>query len=119
MFTSLYNLCLLITNKGPNLFSITELQTDNTLSVVTLDFVQQEEDKLQKARFRAKPKTVLLHDNPIKFNGGKIKLVKDNTIVLTQKGQAKNLCTIDLDDLDAEQQYVAQRAWGAYVALVC
>ncbi|KAF2471784.1 uncharacterized protein BDR25DRAFT_222077, partial [Lindgomyces ingoldianus] len=36
--TLLYNLCLLITYKGLIVFSITGLQTDNTLSIVTANF---------------------------------------------------------------------------------
>ena len=82
MLTLTYNLCLLITDKGLNLFSITRLQTDNTLSVITLDFAQREEDELQKASFCAKAKTILLHKTPIEFNRGKLRLV-NNTIILT------------------------------------
>jgi hypothetical protein len=118
MRNSSYDPCLLITDKGANPFGITGLQTDDTLSVVTADFAQQEEEELQKANFRAKPKTILSQDTPIEFNGGKISLVQDK-IILTQKGQAKNLRTINLEDSDALQQYVAQRARGAYIASVC
>jgi len=118
MRNSSYDPCLLITDEGANPFGITGLQTDDTLSIVTPDFARREEEELKKANFRAKPKTILSHEEPIEFNGAKIKLVQDK-IILTQKGQAKNLRAIDPTKPDAIQQYVAQRARGAYIASVC
>jgi hypothetical protein len=101
-------------------FGITGLQTDDTLSIVTTEFAQREEEELQKANFRAKPKTLLSHEQPVEFNGGKIQLVRDKSVILlTQKGQAKNLCTVDPNAEDAAQKYIEQRARGAYIASVC
>ncbi|KAF2708143.1 hypothetical protein K504DRAFT_477587 [Pleomassaria siparia CBS 279.74] len=48
MRVSLYDPCLLITEEGENPFSITGLQTNNTLSVVTLDFLHREEEELHR-----------------------------------------------------------------------
>ena len=118
MQISSYDPCLLITHEGETTFGMTGLQTDDTLSIVTPEFSRREEEELQRAGFRAKPKTILSHEQPLEFNGGKVKLVRD-TIVLTQKGQVKNLRTIDPTADDAAQQYVEQRARGAYIASVC
>ena len=118
MKTSSYDPCLLITDEGPDTFGITGMQTDDTLSFVTDNFSVREEEALQAAKFRAKAKTTLTETQPIEFNGGKI-VRTDNTIILIQKGQADKIRTINPDDEDAAQQYVAQRARGAYVASVC
>lgn len=118
MRTSTYDPCLLITDEGDTMFGITGLQTDDTISIVTQAFAQREEEELQKANFRAKPKTILSQDQPIEFNGGKIVIVQDK-IKLMQKGQAKHLCTIDPEAEDMTQQYIMQRARGAYIASVC
>lgn len=118
METSTYDPCLLITYDGCEVFGMTGLQTDDTLSVVTPLFSQKEEVELGKAKFRAKPKTILTPQEPIEFNGGRIKLVRDQ-IWLMQKGQAKNLAEIDYKSKDAAQQYVEQRARGAYISSVC
>jgi hypothetical protein len=118
MKTSTYDPCLLMTDEPAQTFGITGLQTDDTLSVVSEAFSLREEDELKKAKLRAKAKTTLTEDTPIEFNGGKISLVKGN-VVLTQKGQSKDLRTINLKAKDAVQKYVEQRARGAYIASVC
>ncbi|KAF2708226.1 hypothetical protein K504DRAFT_477647 [Pleomassaria siparia CBS 279.74] len=59
MHVSTYDPCLLCTDKGENPFSITGLQTNNTLSIITQDFLHREEEELHKAKLRAKPKTIL------------------------------------------------------------
>jgi hypothetical protein len=118
MHTSTYDPCLLVTDEGTSTFGITGMQTDDTLSFVTPSFSAREEDELQKATFRAKDKTTLSHEKAIEFNGGKI-VFQGESIVLTQKGQASKLRTINSDDNDAAQQYVAQRARGAYISSVC
>ena len=82
MHTLLYNLCLLITNKEEQTFKITSLQTDDTLSIVTKDFAQREEEELQKAKFCAKGKTILVEKQLIKFNSSSIKRMH-NTVILT------------------------------------
>jgi hypothetical protein len=81
---------LLITDEPAQTFGITGLQTDDTLSVVSEAFSVREEEELKKAKLRAKAKTTLTEDMPIEFNGGKISLVKEK-VVLTQKGQSKDL----------------------------
>jgi hypothetical protein len=118
MTVSSYDPCLLITQEGENPFGITGLQTDDTLSIVTPSFSAQEEQMLQEAQFKAKPKTVLLYNTPLEFNGARISY-KGNVIYVRPKGQPELLRTIDLKSLDAAQRYVEQRARGAYIASVC
>jgi hypothetical protein len=118
MSVSTYDPCLLFTTEGPDTFGITGLQTDDTLIFATARFSEREEEELQKKKFRAKPKTILDENTPIDFNGGRIRMDGDN-IVFTQKGQASQLRTIDTEAEDAPQQYVAQRARGAYIASIC
>lgn len=69
-------------------------------------------------KFRAKSKTVLQPDQPIEFNGGRIQLIGDN-ITFVQKGQANQLKEVNSRATDAPQEYVAQRARGAYIASIC
>ena len=70
-------------------------------------------------------------ETPIKFNGGLIRLLDDG-ITLTQEKQCKNLAAVDMKPanstssrgairalLTPKDQYVAQRARGAYIASVC
>lgn len=81
-------------------------------------FAAREEEELQKAGFRAKPKTVLTEDKSFDFNGGRV-ILKDGKVILTQKNQGKKLALVDLKANDREQQYVEQRARGAYIASIC
>jgi hypothetical protein len=118
MKTSSYDPCLLITDEGQDTFGITGLQTDDTLSIVTATFARREQEELDAAQFRAKPKTILSEHNPVEFNGGKISIAQGK-IILTQKGQTAHLCTINTTAKDAAQQYIVQRARGAYIASVC
>lgn len=118
MRTSTYDPCLLITNEGQEVFGITGLQTDDTLSIVTPAFAQREQEQLEAAELRAKPKTLLSEHNAIEFNGSRIS-ISQGKITLTQKGQAAHLCTINQATENAAQQYVVQRARGAYIASVC
>jgi hypothetical protein len=118
MQVSSYDPCLLFTNDRPDNFAITGMQTDDTLTFATPSFSKKEDMKLHEAGLLAKPKTFLSHDNPLEFNGCKLQL-EDDDIIITQKGQAKQLKLVDPRAKDAPQQYVAQRARGAYIASIC
>jgi hypothetical protein len=59
MKISTYDPCLLITDEGKEMFGLTRLQTDNTMSIATTAFAQQEQEELNNAKFRAKLKTIL------------------------------------------------------------
>ena len=127
MDQSTYDPCLLQSNKP---FGIVGLQTNDTLFLADKTFVEAEQNELRKAKFMAKECEQLTVDTPLKFNGGLIQLVSDG-ITLTQERQCKNLSPISTKlatstglrgatrTLTLKDQYIAQRARGAYIALVC
>jgi hypothetical protein len=94
-------------------------------------FAEAEHVELQKARFIAKAREQLTAATPLKFNGGIIRLLPDG-ITLTQEKQYMNLYTVSTrpavskgsrgvvrTTLTPKEQYIAQRARGAYIASVC
>jgi hypothetical protein len=111
-------------------FGIVGLQTDDTLFLADKTFADTEENELHKAKFMAKERERLTVATPLKFNGAAIQLVTDG-ITLTQEQQCANLSTITTkivtstgtrgtaQALSPKEQYIAQRARGAYVASVC
>ncbi len=127
MTTSTYDPCLLYSNQP---FGVVGLQTDDTLFVGDRAFADLEEKQLEKAKFLAKEREHLTTDNSMKFNGGVIQL-KDKCITLTQERQCKNLKLVGKSasttssrgivrkGLSKKEQYVAQRARGAYIASMC
>ena len=128
MTQSTYDPCLLYSNQP---FGITGLQTDDTLFLGDLDFAKEEQIQLDKAGFLAKPREQLTSTCDLKFNGGIIHLQDDNHITITQERQGKNLRTVSKasisstssrglirTNLTTKEQYVAQRARGAYIASV-
>ena len=127
MDQSTYDPCLLQSNKP---FGIVGLQTDDTLFLADKTFAEAEQNELRKAKFMAKEREQLTVDTPLKFNGGLIQLVSDG-ITLTQERQCKNLSPISTKlatstgsrgatrTLTPKDQYIAQRARGAYIASVC
>jgi hypothetical protein len=128
MDQSTYDPCLLYSNRP---FGVVGLQTDDTLFLADDEFAKLEENELQKAQFMAKEREQFTAATPIKFNGGQIRLLDDG-IALTQEKQCKNLAVVKMalsnstssrgvtrSLLAPKDQYVAQRARGAYVASVC
>ncbi|KAF2741624.1 hypothetical protein M011DRAFT_497953 [Sporormia fimetaria CBS 119925] len=118
MSTSTYDPCLLITIEDQNAFGIVGMQTDDTLMLVTDAFSSLEEKKLEKAQFRSKPKTVLTPDIKMDFNGCTL-MMEGNSIRLRQKGQGGKICLVDVNAPSRAQQYMEQRARGAYIASTC
>ncbi|KID81354.1 Ribonuclease H-like protein [Metarhizium guizhouense ARSEF 977] len=112
MVTSTYDPCLLIS--GSDKFGIIGMQTDDTLGLTDLQFSDLEEEELQKAAFAAKPKEILTTENPLTFNGCRISLNAEGGIMMTQKGQASKL-----QIPTTNQEYIEQRARGAYLASIC
>ncbi|KAI1004025.1 hypothetical protein K3495_g4184 [Podosphaera aphanis] len=108
---STYDPCLLWTNID-DYFSIVGLQTDDTLFLVNESFADAEQNSLKKAQFLAKDHGV---------------------ITLTQERQCNNISIVESDkrlsitssrgilrkELSTKEQYVAQRARGAYTASMC
>ncbi|KAF6806221.1 hypothetical protein CMUS01_14421, partial [Colletotrichum musicola] len=69
----------------------------------------------------AKEKTFLAATEQLIFNGGIVSLTSatDTSITLIQKGQGTKLQLIDTTSPTAQQDYVQQRARGAYIASIC
>ena len=94
-------------------------------------FTDTEETELQKARLIAKKREQLTNGNKLKFNGGDITLQSDNSITITQESYNTTLQVVTTKaanlvssrgtirrDVSIQDQYVAQRARGAYLATV-
>ncbi|RAL67593.1 hypothetical protein DID88_008346 [Monilinia fructigena] len=128
MTQSTYDPCLLYSNDS---IGIVGLQTDDTLIVAVERFAHLEQEQLGKAHFMAKNREQLTEDHPLKFNGGLITL-KGDKIYLNQEKQCNNIRMVTPGNVDmhgtrgkvrknvtSKNQYVAQRARGAYIATVC
>jgi hypothetical protein len=128
MQQSTYDPCLLYSTDP---FGVVGLQTDDTLFIGDNAFAGMEQEQLEKAGFLAKDRDALTSTSSIKFNGGIIQLEANNTISLSQERQCANLRLIGdsksttstrgtiRSNLTLKDQYIAQRARGAYVASVC
>ena len=66
----------------------------------------------------AKPKEQLTDENNLIFNRC-ILAKKGNDLSMRQKEQGKKIKVIDINTSDFKEQYVQQRAWGVYIALIC
>jgi len=120
MATSTYDPCLLIT-QTPGTFGIVGMQTDDTLILAQEKFAQLEEEELI---FTAKPKENLTTEAPLIFNGCVLTLNNDGSMDLRQNGQGKKLeivptTTKEDGDEEQKQEYMRQRARGAYIATIC
>jgi len=121
MSTSTYDPCLLITNNSATAFGIVGMQTDDTLMLGTTEFSSLEEKKLEKAQFRSKPKATLTPEVQLDFNGCTLTMDDSSKLVLSlqQKGQGGKIRLVDIKSPDRAQQYMEQRARGAYIASTC
>jgi hypothetical protein len=118
MTTSSYDPCLLITTqKGA--FGVVGMQTDDTLILGSEEFATLENEELQKAQFSAKPRDELSRTTKLIFNGCVLTQNSDDTMTLRQKDQGKKLRLIHTKESDSQQQYLEQRARGAYIASIC
>ena len=132
MIQSTFDPCLLYSHNNDQ-FGIAGLQTDDTLFLANQSFANLEQIELQKAKFLAKEREQLTLDHNLKFNGGIIQLEDNGTaLTITQERQCQNLKTVSQGSasttstrgitrhkLSTKEQYVAQRARGAYIASVC
>ncbi|KAK1919376.1 hypothetical protein P3342_009100 [Pyrenophora teres f. teres] len=100
MATSTYDPCLLITNGNADVFGIVE--------------------KIQKAEFRSKPKSILIPETQLDFNRCTLTIDANKPILdLRQKGQGGKINLVDAKAHNSAQQYTEQRARGAYIASTC
>ncbi|KAI0996165.1 hypothetical protein K3495_g12015 [Podosphaera aphanis] len=112
MIPSTFDNCLLFNADG-----LLGLQTDDTLIASTPKFIELETKELKNAGFKAKPSEKLSVDKPLDFNGVKITLQRDGTLLINQLKQIKKIQLLDTSSF-TRGQYIAQRARGAYIATV-
>ncbi|KAI1798510.1 putative transposase [Daldinia bambusicola] len=118
MTTSTYDPCLLVTTT-PERFGLVAMQTDDTLGVSDKIFDKLEDEELREAGFLAKPKTYLTEEENLIFNGCTLSKDNEGNIHLRQKAQGKKITIIEANKDDTLQQYVQQRARGAYISSIC
>ncbi len=132
MLESSYNFCLLWVSSPSIGFGVVRLQTNDTLILADKIFATAEKVKLQKVKLLTKACNQLTIDHPIKLNGGFITLATEHSIYLNQESQYKYLRLIKLkkplnlvssrglirNSVTRKDQYIIQRARGAYVATV-
>ncbi|KDN64679.1 putative conserved hypothetical protein, partial [Colletotrichum sublineola] len=116
--TSTFDPCLLILAQNNKDFALIGMQTNNTIGLTDKSFSNRKDTKLTKATFTAKPKQFLKPSKPITFNSGMLSLDNNGNIHLHQKGQGKQLQPVNPDSPESHQQYVEQRARGAYIASI-
>ena len=85
MTYSPYDPCFLITKEG-EAFGMTGMQTDDTLNLGSVEFMQKEQRELERAKFKAKPPITLEEGSTEDFNSCRIHIKADGTIKITQKG---------------------------------
>ena len=107
------------------------MQTDDTLLLADSKFALREQQEIENAGIISKPREVLTRQQPLKFNGGLISesaqgvtLSQERTCALIRTVQDHNADTTSSrgkirKDVTPAEQYVAQRALGAYVASMC
>lgn len=129
MSESTYDPCLL---HRCELFGIVGLQTDDTLMLANNTFAAMEEEVIKTAKFMTKERACLLPQTPIKFNGTWIQLMPNGDITLSQETRVGGISLIKdheastttsrrvvRTNLSPKEQYIAQRARGAYLASIC
>jgi hypothetical protein len=128
METSTYDPCLLHCSDSKQGFGIVGMQTDDTLIVADDTFAVREEEEIQRANILCKPREELTTENPLKFNGAVVTETAQG-ITLTQKRTCSHIRLVQDQPADTtnsrgkvrkdatpKDQYVAQRALGAYIA---
>lgn len=129
MTESTYDSCFLFKHQPLGLVG---LQTDDTLILADDAFATDEEEAIRAANFMTKQRDCLTIDHPIKFNGLTIRLDKNGDISLKQEARIGGVSLIKpintsttsarglvRENLTPKDQYVAQRARGAYLASIC
>jgi hypothetical protein len=118
MVTSSYDPCLLITTKK-EIFGVVGMQTDDTLFLGSEQFATLEDEELQRAHLSAKPREELSSTSNLIFNGCVLTQNSDDTMTLLQKDQGKKLQLVNEKGENPQQEYLEQRARGAYIASIC
>lgn len=129
MEQSTYDPCLLYKSDP---LGIVGLQTDDALLLAENSFADAEDNALKHAKLMSNDRDYLKVDKPIKFNGVLIELAPNGDLTLKQETQIANIALVKNSEafttssrgiirskLSPREQYVAQRARGAYVASTC
>jgi hypothetical protein len=131
MKTSSFDPCLLHCTEPDNGFGIIGMQTDDTLLLADNLFATREQSEIENAAIVCKPREELTYERPLKFNGGLISesaqgvtLTQERTCALIRTVQEHNADTTSSrgkirKNVTPAEQYIAQRALGAYIASVC
>jgi hypothetical protein len=131
MTTSTFDPCLLYSTEVATGFGIVGIQTDDTLLLADPAFAVREQQEIENASIKCKPREELTYEKPLKFNGGLISksrqgitLSQERTCTLIRTVQESNADTTSSrgkirKNVTPKEQYVAQRALGAYIASVC
>jgi hypothetical protein len=128
MMTSTFDPCLLHCVNPEQGFGIIGMQTDDTLILADNIFADREESEIRDAGIMCKSREKLTHDRVLKFNGVHISKSRQG-ILLNQELTCQKIRTIKDHNVDItstrgkvrkagtpKEQYVSQRALGAYVA---
>ena len=129
MTESTYDPCLLYKTNSSE-FGIVGMQTDDTLILANDIFATKEEKAIKEANILTKQRDCLTPGSPIKFNGTKIDLGPNGEIKVTTNAEGISLIANHnaastsskgkvRPRLSPKDQYVAQRARGAYIASIC
>jgi hypothetical protein len=131
MSTSTYDPCLLHCTDCNEGFGVVGLQTDDTLILADRAFADREEEEIERAGITCKPREELTPTNSLKFNGALIS-EDGQGITLTQERSCTNIRPVQdhpadivnsrgklRKDVSTRDQYVSQRALGAYIASMC
>ncbi|EED20822.1 hypothetical protein TSTA_040160 [Talaromyces stipitatus ATCC 10500] len=113
METSTYDPCLLHYRDPKQGFGIIGMQTDDTLIVADEAFAIREEEQIKRANILCKPREQLITSKPLRFNGAVItEDAQDHpSDIVNSRGKIRKNASL-------YEQYVAQRALGAYIASV-
>ncbi len=114
---------------GP--FGIVGIQTDDTLILANNDFASKEEVEIKARKIMTKDREHFTFIQPLKFNGAQIKLNSEGIVLTKESHEGEILLVTDHDadstsskgitkkKLSPQEQYLAQRARGAYIASMC
>ena len=128
MTQSTYDPCLLYKSDPLGVIGI---QTDDTLIIATSQFADDEEEAIVNADIMTKARETLTPTTSLKFNGTRIELSNDHltlkpekhadniTLVKTSETSTTSSRGIVRPKLSTKEQYIAQRARGAYLASTC
>lgn len=136
MVVSTYDPCLLYCSNPSTGYKLVGMQTDDTLILADQTFAAREEQGIQAANIMCKPREQLTLSNPLKFNGSLISFhpaeagqSEYSTILVNQENGCRLVKPVQdypaditssrgkvRKNVSPREQYVSQRALGAYVA---